>query len=89
MVEILKQRQFEPMNVADQVMIIFAARKGYLEQGRAARDVQAWELQFLKYMREMKTSVREALLKSRKITPEIDKQLTESINSFQPLFKKP
>jgi F-type H+-transporting ATPase subunit alpha len=88
MVEILKQRQFEPMNVADQVMIIYAGTKGYLDKVERPQ-VQAWEQQFLKYMREMKSSVREALLKERKITPDIDKQLTEAINAFQPLFKKP
>jgi F-type H+-transporting ATPase subunit alpha len=88
MVEILKQRQFEPMNVADQIMIIYAGTKGYLDKVERPH-VQAWEQQFLKYMREMKSSVREALLKERKITPDIDKHLTEAVNTFQPLFKKP
>jgi F-type H+-transporting ATPase subunit alpha len=88
MVEILKQRQFEPMNVADQIMIIFAGTKGYLDKVERAH-VQAWEQQFLKYMKEMKSTVREALLKSRKMTPDIEKQLTEAVTAFQPLFKKP
>jgi F-type H+-transporting ATPase subunit alpha len=88
MVEILKQRQFEPMNVADQIMIIFAGTKGHLDKVDRPQ-VQAWEQQFLKYMREMKSSVREAILKSRKMTPDIEKQLSEAITAFQPLFKKP
>jgi F-type H+-transporting ATPase subunit alpha len=88
MVEILKQRQFEPMNVADQVMIIFAGTKGYLDKVERPQ-VQAWEQQFLNYMRAQKTAVRDALLKSRKITPEIDKHLNEAIAAFAPTFKKP
>ena len=35
MVEILKQPQFKPMNVIDQVMIIYAGTKGYPRQGAA------------------------------------------------------
>jgi F-type H+-transporting ATPase subunit alpha len=86
MVEILKQRQFEPMNVADQVMIIFAGTKGYLDKVERPK-VQAWEQAFLKYMRESKAAVREALQKSKKITPEIDKQLTEAVTAFQSIYK--
>ncbi len=88
MVEILKQRQFQPMNVADQVMIIFAGTKGYLDKVERTH-VQAWEQQFLKYMREMKPGVREAILKTKKITPDVEKQLVEAVTAFQPLFKKP
>ena len=32
MVEILKQPQFKPMNVIDQVMVIFAGTKGFLDK---------------------------------------------------------
>jgi F-type H+-transporting ATPase subunit alpha len=87
MVEILKQRQFEPMNVADQVMIIFAGTKGYLDKVERTQ-VQAWEHQFLKYMREMKPAVRDGILKSRKLTPDVEKQLVDAIAAFQPMFKK-
>ena len=50
MVEILKQPQFKPMNVIDQVMIIFAGSRGYLDKvpitpgqrlGRAVPDFHA------------------------------------------------
>jgi F-type H+-transporting ATPase subunit alpha len=86
MVEILKQRQFEPMNVADQVMIIFAATRGYLDKVERSK-VQTWEQAFLKYMLETKSAVRNALLKSREITKDIDAQLTEAITTFQSIYK--
>src|SRR5207248_1626442 len=65
MVEILKQPQFKPMNVIDQVMVLYAGTKGYVDQVNA-RQVAAWEDQFLKFMREQKNEVREALKKERK-----------------------
>ncbi len=86
MVEVLKQGQFKPMHVIDQVMIIFAGAKGYLDKV-PAKQVAAWEEQFRSFMREQKPEVRNALLKERKLTPDIEKQLTAAIKLFQPQFK--
>jgi F-type H+-transporting ATPase subunit alpha len=86
MIEVLKQPQYQPMNVVDQVMIIFAGTKGYLDKIER-RHVRAWEEQFLRYMRERKSDVRTALAKSRKFTPELEKQLADAITAFQPLFR--
>ena len=86
MVEILKQPQFQPMHVADQVMIIYAATKGFIDKV-PLKQVAAWEEQFLRYMREQKSDVRTALLKGRKLTKEIEQQLVAAIQSFQAQFK--
>src|SRR6185312_17004567 len=51
MVEILKQPQFRPMHVADEVLIIYAAAKGYLDKVPRPQ-VSAWEEQFLRFMKE-------------------------------------
>jgi F-type H+-transporting ATPase subunit alpha len=86
MVEILKQPQFRPMNVIDQVMIIFAGTRGFLDK-IDRKKVRAWEEQFLRYVQEQKPAVREALVKSRKLTPDVEKQLTEAITAFQAQFR--
>jgi F-type H+-transporting ATPase subunit alpha len=86
MVEILKQPAFQPMPVVDQIMIIFAGTKGYLDKVER-RQVQAWETQFLHFMKEQRPSVRNLLLKERKLTPEIDRQLKEAIDAFQQQFR--
>src|SRR5262249_18675059 len=86
MVEVLKQPQFKPMHVADQVMIIFAGAKGYLDK-IPAKQVAAWEDQFLQFMHEQKPEVRNKLMKERKLTPEIEKELVAAIEYFQPQFK--
>ena len=49
MVEMLKQPQFKPMHVVDQVMIIYAGTKGYLDKV-PRKQVAAWEEQFLQFM---------------------------------------
>ncbi len=86
MVEILKQPQFKPMAVIDQVMIIFAGTKGYLD--KVPRDqVDAWEEQFLRFMSDQKPEVRKKLSEEKKITDEIEKQLQAAIEEFQQQFK--
>jgi F-type H+-transporting ATPase subunit alpha len=86
MVEVLKQPQYKPMHVIDQVMIIFAGTKGALDKVER-RHVAAWETQFLLYMREQKTDVRNALIRERKLTPALETQLLNAIAQFQPQFK--
>jgi F-type H+-transporting ATPase subunit alpha len=86
MVEILKQPQFQPMNVIDQVMIIYAGSKGFLDKV-PIKQVPAWERQFLTFMKEQKPDVRNRFIKDRKLTPENEKLLAAAIEFFQPQFK--
>jgi F-type H+-transporting ATPase subunit alpha len=86
MVEVLKQPQFKPVHVVDQIMIIFAGTKGFLDK-IPIKQVAAWEEQFLRFMREQKPDVRTALMKERKFTPALEQELTAAIQVFQPQFK--
>lgn len=86
MIEILKQPQFQPMNVVDQVLIIFAGTKGYLDKV-PRNKVGAWERQFLTYMREQKQDLRNTLAKTKEISKELDPKLRAAIDEFQIQFK--
>ncbi len=93
MVELLKQPQFKPMHVVDQVMVLFAGTRGYLDKVDR-RHVQAWQDQFLQFMRERRSDVRSALVQKRtllekdKKTPnDVQVQLRKAIEDFQPLYK--
>src|SRR5262249_13622780 len=92
MVEILKQLQYKPMPVVDQVMIIFAGTRGFLDKV-PRNQVAAWESQFLRYMHEQRRDVVDALIKARKFDgKDIDegtlgKSLREAITAFGGQFK--
>jgi F-type H+-transporting ATPase subunit alpha len=88
MVEVLKQPQFKPLNVVDQVMSIYAGTKGYLDKVNV-KQVAAWEQQFLQFMREQRPDVRNSLMKERKLTPAIEQQLKAAIAAFQQQFAPP
>jgi F-type H+-transporting ATPase subunit alpha len=86
MVEILKQPQFKPLHFADQVLIIFAASKGYLDKVPRPK-VAEWERQFHLFMKEQKPEVRKKLIQERKLTKDIEKDLTAAIEFFVQQFK--
>jgi F-type H+-transporting ATPase subunit alpha len=91
MVEILKQSQFKPMNVVDQVMIIYAGTKGFLDKV-PIKQVQSWEEQFLRFIRERHPDIRNKIAKERKLAVNAQKQpddpdLNRAIEEFQRQFR--
>ena len=86
MVEVLKQPQFQPMHVIDQIMVIYAANVGALDKVDR-RAVRKWEEQFLTFMQDQMPEVRNLLAKEKKLTDEVTKQLDAAIAAFQPQYK--
>jgi F-type H+-transporting ATPase subunit alpha len=86
MVEILKQGQYKPLNVIDQIMIIYAGNAGALDKVDR-RKVKDWEEQFLRFMKEQKPEARALLAKEKKMSDEVVKGLNDAIAAFQPQFK--
>ena len=86
MVEILKQPQFKPMHVIDQVMIIYAGNSGALDKVDR-RKVKAWEEQFLKFMKEQQPEARALLAKEKKITDGVAAALDAALAAFGPQFR--
>jgi F-type H+-transporting ATPase subunit alpha len=88
MVELLKQPQYQPMNVTDQVMSIFAGTEGFLDNV-PIRQVQRWETEFLRYMREQKGPVRDRLARERKMSDELANDLKAAITEFNQRYWAP
>ena len=88
MVELLKQNQYKPLNVMDQVLSLYAGTRGYLDKvPRAA--VSAWQDQFLRYMREQQSEVRDHLVRDRKLSPDLESKIKAAIEAFQGQFRSP
>ena len=85
MVELLKQPQYQPYHVADQVMSIYAGTHGYLDP-IPRNEVQQWEAAFLKFMREKHPDVRQAIIETRDLTEEIEQQLKKALDEFQGVY---
>jgi F-type H+-transporting ATPase subunit alpha len=84
-VEILKQGQYEPMPVEEQVMVIFAATQGFLDDLDVSR-LRGWEVGFLEYMGTNHPEVGEAIRTENVMSDEIEAALREAIESYSGTF---
>lgn len=79
--EILKQPQYSPVPIADQIMIIFAATHGFADQVPIA-EMREWEEDLVRYMGASHPDLKEDLLEVGKITDEIEDRLIEVLRTF-------
>ncbi len=82
MVELLKQPQYRPMHVADQVISIYAGTKGYLD-GTPTHQVAEVEKRLHEYFRTEKSEVRQKLLDNPELTDEVVKELEAALAEFK------
>ncbi len=82
-VEVLKQGQYAPMDVEDQVLILFALTRGYLDDIEI-KKLQRFEKEYLEFIHSTGTDILEDLKK----TKDISKELEEKIISITERFKK-
>jgi F-type H+-transporting ATPase subunit alpha len=81
-VEILKQPQYRPMPVEQQVLIIFAVTNGYLDDVDVAA-VRAWEKSFLDYMAAQHPAVADEIKTKRALSDELSGRLRKAIDQFK------
>lgn len=79
--EILKQPQYEPVPLEEQVMIIYAGTKGYLDPVPVA-TVREYERAFLDFMRTMHPEVGADIAARKAITPQTEEALKAALEEF-------
>ncbi|MGH2682117.1 MAG: F0F1 ATP synthase subunit alpha [Actinomycetota bacterium] len=84
-VEVLKQLQYEPMSVEDQVMIIYAVTGGHLDDIPVA-DCKRFEAEFLQYMESRHPEIGKHLASKGTLTDEVETTLKEAIEDFRKQF---
>jgi F-type H+-transporting ATPase subunit alpha len=85
MVEILKQGQYQPLPVENQVMIIFVGANGYLDDVEVS-DVRRWEAGFHDFMRASHPEVGAAIRSEGQISEETNQKLRAAIEEYKQRF---
>jgi len=80
--ELLKQNQYSPMTVAEQVVTIYAGVKGYLDSIDTSQ-IRSFEKGLLELVKSEKPEILESIQKSGKIEEDIDKILSEVITNYK------
>jgi F-type H+/Na+-transporting ATPase subunit alpha len=85
MVELLKQPQYAPMDVWDQVLAIHTGVRGFLDDIPLNR-VLAFEAELLKHYHDEHPEIRTQLMKERGLNDALDAKLKEIVASFKKRF---
>jgi len=84
--EALKQGQYVPLNLGDEVMVLYAVNEGLMEDVPLER-VGAFEEQMLRHLNATHPEFGQAIRESGNLPDELSEQITAAINDFKPTFQ--
>jgi F-type H+-transporting ATPase subunit alpha len=87
MVELLKQPQYQPYNVNEEVLSIFAGTRGHLDDV-PVRDVARFEGALLKYFRDQHPEIVDEIDRTKDLSNELAEKVTQAIRDFKTQFNK-
>jgi F-type H+/Na+-transporting ATPase subunit alpha len=80
--EVLKQPQYEPMSLDQQIMIIFAVVNNFCDDV-AVNKIRDWEAAFLRFMTASHPEIGQAILQDKRLTDETTSALRSAIGEFK------
>jgi F-type H+-transporting ATPase subunit alpha len=79
--EILKQPQYQPLPLEDEVMVIYAGTRGYTDT-IALDQMKNWEAGFRRFMETSHPEIGRDIAEKKLIAPETEEKLKEAIKAF-------
>ena len=83
--EVLKQGQYVPLSLANEVVVLFAVNEGLMEDVEIEK-VGAFQDQLLRYVAGSHPDILAAIEETKDISDELSANLTKAINDFKPTF---
>ena len=83
--ELLKQKQYSPMTVAEQVISVFCGVKGHLDEIEQ-KDIATFETKIIEKCRSEKPEIIDSINSSGKLEEDNEKVLTELISDLKKTF---
>jgi F-type H+-transporting ATPase subunit alpha len=85
MVELLKQPQYQPMSLDEQVMSIYCGVNGHLDEYPVPR-IGEFEKKFLAFMKAHHPDIGKSIMEAGAIAPDNEKKLAAAIGEFKKTF---
>lgn len=86
LVELLKQPQYKPMPVEEQVAVLYAGTRGYLDDV-AVTDAIRFGNELVDFMRNQKSDVLAEIVQTKDLGAETEKKLAAALTEFKAGFK--
>jgi F-type H+-transporting ATPase subunit alpha len=83
--ELLKQGQYSPLRVEEQVAVIYAGTRGYLDKLPVA-DVKRFEEGLLSYLNGPKKAVLDSIRDKKALSDDVESKLKDAIEGFAKSF---
>ncbi|WBQ12676.1 F0F1 ATP synthase subunit alpha [Hyphomonadaceae bacterium BL14] len=83
--ELLKQPEFSPLSMEEQVCVIYAGTRGYLDK-IPARDVGRYEADFLRHLHADKADLLATIRKEQKLSDDTEAKLKSTVETFTARF---
>jgi F-type H+-transporting ATPase subunit alpha len=80
--EVLKQPQFQPVPLEQQVMILYAVTNGYLDEV-ALDKVARWEADFYRFMQSGHADIGQEIARKKAISDELIERLQKALEEFK------
>jgi F-type H+-transporting ATPase subunit alpha len=87
MMELLKQDQYEPMPVQDQVAVLFAGSRGYMDD-ISEDSVRKFEKEYLDFMKNSKPEILEEIKQKKDMDQELESKLGSAVEEFKKGFQE-
>lgn len=84
--ELLKQAQYSPLTVTEQVLSLFAAKNKFLREV-AVEEIQEYERSMHKFIADKHPEIIEELDREQSISDELDAKLKAALVEFKPVFE--
>lgn len=85
MMELLKQDQYQPMPVEEQVILLYAGVNGYLDTAEVDQ-IKSFEDELLDYLRTNYSNLLDNLREGEELTEEIEEELSKALSEFKEMF---
>jgi len=79
--ELLKQKQYVPMPAEEQVCVVYAGVRGYLDK-IVTSEISKFEQMFLQHLRTNNPNILESIRKTGDLSKEVDAELKSIVESF-------
>jgi F-type H+-transporting ATPase subunit alpha len=85
MTELLKQSQYSPLAMEEQVIVLYAGTNGFIDD-YPVEAIGRYERELMQYLRTRKKSLLDSLRGSGNLDDSMDKEIREALTEFAKTF---
>lgn len=86
LVELLKQGQYQPVKVEEQIVAIFAATNGYMD-ALPDTSVKRYEKEMVQFLKQKYSSILKTIDEKKQVTDDVKKDLVTALKEFAAVFQ--